>query len=337
MATAPGAMNSVPGAMDSQDLRAGTAQRYLAFAHESAGRCPAYEALARSVAQDRTILGFLGSLPSAKRQPNLLFAAARFLLGEPADLAQLRTLVSRRTAELSHVMLTRRTQTNEPARCATLLPALAQLPEPLALIEVGASAGLTLLFDRYSYDYEHDHGRHQLAGCDPDAPTLHCTARGPVPLPSQVPAITWRAGLDLNPLDVTDDDDVHWLSCLVWPGEGDRDQRLAAAIATARRDPPAVHRGDLLTDLPALAAQAPAEATLVIFHSAVLAYVAAAGRRQFADIVRDLPAVWLSNEAPNALSWVPVPPHEGTPFVLVRDGRTPLAFTDGHGLWLDWL
>jgi hypothetical protein len=63
MATAPGAMNSVPGAMDSQDLRAGTAQRYLAFAHESAGRCPAYEALARSVAQDRTILGFLGSLP----------------------------------------------------------------------------------------------------------------------------------------------------------------------------------------------------------------------------------------------------------------------------------
>ena len=50
-------------------------------------------------------------------------------------------------------MLTRRTQTNEPARCATLLPALAQLPEPLALIEVGASAGLTLLFDRYSYEY----------------------------------------------------------------------------------------------------------------------------------------------------------------------------------------
>ncbi len=131
--------------------------------------------------------------------------------------------------------LTRRTQTNEPARCATLLPALAQLPQPLALIEAGASAGLTLLFDRYSYDY----AGHRLAGCDPHAPALGCEPCGPVPLPPHIPAIIWRAELDLNPLDVTRDDDVRWLSCLVWPGEGDRGQRLAAAIASARRDPPA--------------------------------------------------------------------------------------------------
>ena len=160
----------------------------------------------------------------------------------------------------------RRTQTNEPARCATLLPALAQLPPPLALIEVGASAGLTLLPDRYSYDY----AGYRLAGSDPDAPTLRCQPRGPVPRPAGIPAITWRAGLDLNPLDVTSDDDVRWLSCLVWPGEGDRQERLAAAIAIARRNPPAVHRGDLRADLPALAAQAPAGATLVIYHTAVL-------------------------------------------------------------------
>jgi hypothetical protein len=51
------------------------------------------------------------------------------------------------------VILARRTQTNEAARCAVLLPALAQLPQPLALIDAGASAGLTLLADRYSYDY----------------------------------------------------------------------------------------------------------------------------------------------------------------------------------------
>jgi hypothetical protein len=117
-----------------------------------------------------------------------------------------------------------------------------------------------LLVDRYSYDY----GGHHLAGSDPDAPTLRCRPSGPVPLPTQVPAIAWRAGLDLNPLDVTSDDDARWLSCLVWPGEGDRAQRLRAAISAARRDPPVVHRGDLLTDLPALAAQAPADATLVV-------------------------------------------------------------------------
>ena len=50
-------------------------------------------------------------------------------------------------------MLSRATQTNEPARCAVLLPVLARLPQPLALLEVGASAGLCLLPDHYGYDY----------------------------------------------------------------------------------------------------------------------------------------------------------------------------------------
>ena len=67
-------------------------------------------------------------------------------------------------------------------------------------------------------------------------------AAGPVPIPAQVPEVAWRAGLDLNPLDVTDDDDVRWLECLIWPGETGRRERLAAAIETARRDPPPVRR-----------------------------------------------------------------------------------------------
>jgi hypothetical protein len=110
-----------------------------------------------------------------------------------------------------------------------------------------------------------------------------------------------------------------------------------ASVAAARRDPPVVHRGDLLTDLPALAAQASAGATLVVYHSAVLAYVTPAGRERFARTVRARPAVWLSNEGPAVLPGVPVPAHHGWPFVLVRGGRTPLALTDGHGTWLRWL
>ncbi len=318
--------------MHGHDLAMSAAENYRAFAQDARGRSPAYESLAVSVADDAAILRFLGSLPPEKRQPNLLFAAARYLLGAPADITQLRALIRRNRAALSGVMLAHRTQTNEPARCATLLPALAQLPPPLALIEVGASAGLTLLFDRYSYDYD----GHQISGQDPQAPTLRCEPRGPVPLPDRLPAITWRAGLDLSPLDVTSDDDVRWLSCLVWPGEGDREQRLAAAIAAARRDPPVVHRGDLLTDLPALAALAPADATLVVYHSAVLAYVTPRDRQRFASIVRGLPAVWLSNEGPRVLPDVPVPAYQGAPFVLVRDGQAPIALTDSHGTWVQW-
>jgi hypothetical protein len=318
--------------MHGHDPAKSAAANYREFAQDARGRSPAYEALAGAVAADPAVLAFLDSLPPEKRQPNLLFAAARYL-GAPPDIGALKALVRRREPELSAVMLARRTQTNEPARCATLLPALAQLPPPLALIEVGASAGLTLLFDRYSYDY----AGHRIAGLDPQAPVLHCAPRGPVPLPAQLPVISWRAGLDLSPLDVTSDDDVRWLSCLVWPGEGDREERLAAAIGSARRDPPAVHRGDLLTDLPALAAQAPADATLVVYHSAVLAYVTPPGRRQFAGTVRDLGATWLSNEGPGVVPGLPVPAYEGWPFVLGRDGRTPLAITDGHGQWLQWL
>ena len=315
------------------DPVAAVVETYRAFARrEARGRSAAYESLAESAADDAAIVDFVASLPSDKRQPNLLFAAARYLVGIPVSIGQLHELVSQSRAELTAVMLTRRTQTNEAGRCAVLLPALAQLPQPLALIEVGASAGLTLLFDRYSYDY----GGHQLAGHDPHGPTLRCESRGPVPLPSRIPAIAWRAGLDLNPLDVTNDEDVRWLSCLVWPGEGGRNQRLAAAIASARRDPPAVYRGDLLTDLPALAAQAPAGATLVIYHSSVLYQVAPDMRQQFASTVRSLAATWLSCEAPGILAGTAAPAIDDQMCVLARDGDL-IALADSHGAWLKWL
>ena len=325
--------------MGGHDLTATTAENYRAFALEAAGRSPRYERLSAAVADDEGILSFLAGLPPAKRQPNLLFAAARLLLGSPADLTSLRSLVADRADELTSVMSARRTQTNEPARCATLLPLLAMLPGPLALIEVGASAGLTLLPDRYSYDY----AGHHVQGTDPDAPVIACEPRGPVPLPGRVPEVSWRAGLDLNPLDVTSDADMHWLECLIWPGEEGRLARLRAAIATARRQSPRVVRGDLLTDLPALARQAPGDATLVIFHSAVLAYVDPLQRGEFAAVVADLGAVWISNEAPRV-----VPPAEGgIPaaasrygnhcFAIMLDGRGPVALADGHGSWLHWL
>ena len=311
------------------------ARAYRGWARrEARGRSAAYEALAESVAEDAALAGFVAGLPPGKRQPNLVFAAARYLLGTPPVIGTLRELVSQSPAELTQVILTRRTQTNEPARCAVLLPALAQLTPPLALIDVGASAGLTMLFDRYSYDY----AGHRLAGHDPQAPTLRCEPRGPVPLPAHVPAITWRAGLDLNPLDVTSDDDTNWLSCLVWPGEGDRAQRLAAAIASARRrDPPVVHRGDLLTSLPALAAQAPSDATLVVYHSSVLWYIAPDQREQFASTVRGLGAAWLSSEPPGVVPGTSMPAQDDDQLcVVARDGRS-VALADSHGTWLQWL
>ncbi len=320
-------------AMGGHDLSATTADNYRTFAAEARGKSPRYEELALAVAADPAILGFLGTLPAHKRQPNLLFAAARLLCGEPPDQAGLRALVRRRGGELSAVLLIRRTQTNEPARCATLLPALAALPGPLALIEVGASAGLTLLADKYSYDYD----GHRVPGADPLAPVLECRPVGPVPLPDRVPEVAWRVGLDLNPLDVTSEDDVRWLHCLVWPDEAGRAERLSAAVETARRDPPAIYRGDLLTDLPDLVAKAPRDATVVVFHTAVLAYVRRPDRVEFARTVRELGVTWLSNESPGVLPDARADGRQGPDFLLVRDGTDPIAVTDAHGTRVEWL
>ncbi|MFE4537493.1 DUF2332 family protein [Streptomyces scopuliridis] len=90
------------------------------------------------------------------------------MLRTAPDADALQELATTQAGGLRAMMLSRRTQTNEPGRCATLLPALAALDGPLALIEVGASAGLCLHVDRYSYDYGHTH----LTGRDPQAPTL---------------------------------------------------------------------------------------------------------------------------------------------------------------------
>jgi hypothetical protein len=241
-------------------------------------------------------------------------------------------LVTDMPVKLAAVLRARRTQTNEAARCALFLPVLAALPQPLALLEVGAAAGLTLLPDIYSYDYE----GHLVTGLDVEAPTLSCRARGPVPLPRQAPQVVWREGIDLNPLDVNDEDDMAWLSCLVWPDEAGRAERLEAAVKTARRRPPVIHRGDLLDDLAPVAARSPHGATLVVYHSGVLAYVDEAKRRAFGAAVASLGAVWLSNEAAGVLPDVATGLSPGD-FVLVRDGTELVARSDPHATWMEWL
>ncbi len=319
--------------MNGLDPALGTAEDYRRFArYEAAGRSPLYERLANAVADDDLVLAFLDGLPAPKRQPNLVFAAARYILGVPPNPASLRSLVTDLPAQFATVLRARRTQTNEAARCALFLPVLAALPQPLALLEVGASAGLTLLPDAYSYDYE----GHIVTGLDIEAPTLTCRALGPVPLPRQVPQVVWREGIDLNPLDVNDEDDVAWLSCLVWPGEAGRAERLESAVKAARRWRPEIHRGDLLDDLAPVAARAPHGATLVVYHSGVLAYVDEPKRRAFGAAVAGLGAVWISNETAGVLPGIAVGLSPAD-FVLVRDGRELVARADPHATWMEWL
>lgn len=311
-----------------------TAKRYRQMAeHQVRGVSPTYERLCLGVADDPEMVGRLDTVPPPKRQPNLLLGAVRLLGGPIESYGAFRAFVLDRWDDVAAVLATRRTQTNEPRRCATLLPALAALPQPLALLEVGASAGLCLYPDRYAYRFG------DRAPLGSSRLVLDCAVRGPVPVPNVLPQVVWRAGLDLNPLDVTDDADLRWLRALIWPEETDRYAVLDAAVALARRDPVAVQAGDLTRDLAAVAETAPDNATLVIFHSAVLAYVDEAGRaeftRQVAAIAAQRPTAWLANEGPGVVT--AVPRRDGsTPFVLARDGQA-LALTAPHGEWIEWL
>ena len=312
---------------------------YRTFAEREAhGRSELYEALARGVAADPAVLAFLVDLPPAKRQPNLLFAAVQLLAGAPRDWPHFQALLRARGDEVRRIMLARRTQTNEPARCATLLPVLSRLPQPLALLEIGAAAGLCLLPDRYRYAFDGAYLPPTVMG-RVEPPTFTCRTSGAGPRAGGV-RVVWRAGLDLEPIAVGDDAQVAWLEALVWPDEGERLAGLRAAVRVAREDPPPVVRGDLRVDVAALAAQAPASATLVIFHTAVLAYVGDAGERaEFARSVRRLGAVWISNEAPSVFPEVAAKVRGRRPpgrFLLAVDGE-PVAWTDPHGVSLEWI
>ncbi|WP_163508237.1 DUF2332 domain-containing protein [Fodinicola acaciae] len=305
------------------------AETYAAFAaREARGVSPTYERLSEAVSRDRELLALIETLPVDKRQPNLLFGVVRFLRGPVHDPADFRDFVTENWPEIDRQARRRATQTNECGRCAVLLPVLSMLPQPLALLEVGASAGLCLYPDRYGYRY----GDQRIGG---GPPVLECAASGLPPV--RLPDVVWRGGLDLNPLDVTDPADLGWLDALIWPENDHRRARLHAAAAIAAADPPRLVRGDLVDDLPALAAKTPPNATLVVFHTSVLYQVPEPRRRAFAEVVRALPGHWIANEDPHVLPYegLPEPPSGALHSVLALDGR-PLAWTLPHGQALAW-
>ncbi|AZS72705.1 DUF2332 domain-containing protein [Streptomyces lydicus] len=343
----------------------GVAERYREFSWwEARGRSDAHEELSARISQDAELCDLLsGSLPAGnKQQPNLLLAAVRYLDGPHAEMGprgeaaygRWREWTIRHWDEVRAVIMQRATQTNEPARCATLLPLLARLPQPLALLEAGTSAGLCLHPDRYRYRYEADgeggDGRRAVTlrselGAPESPLELTCRTGGAADeLPDRMPEIVWRAGIDLDPLDpAAEPDDLRWLQALVWPGDGERTARLSAAVDAVRQAPrPRMVRGDLLDELPALAAEAPPEATLVIFHSSVLTYLPPARREEFARLVRSLldgrpgGGHWISNEHHSVLPWITGPAHRSPRpddpllLTLALDGH-PVALTGPHG------
>jgi hypothetical protein len=246
----------------------------------------------------------------------------------------------------------RRVQTNECGRAAPIALALAKVSDavgPLtAVIDAGASAGLNLLYDRYHLDY----GPLGTLG-DPTSPVhVRCevTATG-YQLPTTLPSISQRIGIDREPIDVTDDDDRRWLLACVWPDTG-RLERTAEALRIAATDPPDVRRGDMVVDLASLIETVPAVGAICVMTSWAAGYLSRPARDEFAAVLAEIgtrrSVVWLSLEmsgvvdtvnAPGDVSGFDIDPcvvgltrfHDGAKHARV------LGLVHPHGRTLRWL
>ncbi len=347
------------------------------------GYSPIYERLARSVADDPDLLGFIATAVSPNvrrgRVPVLFLAATHdAALADPeSELAAiyggrsdadpypaLLALLADRRDAVAATLATRSVQTNEVGRCAALAPAIshvmAQDDRPLALVEVGPSAGLNLFFDRYRIDYLVDHhdgvSRPPLAVGPPDsAVRLECSLRGDQQPPlAGAPHMAVRTGVDPSPVDITDPVQRRWLQACIWPGVPRRGAMLTAAVDLVVSTPPWLVDGDAVTDLAPLVRAQPADAVPVVVSTWAMAYIPAAGRQDIVDALddigasRDLSLVTL--EEPRFTPWLDVPSGlmadsgDGTITALgVRSWRggqcstEVLAMCHPHVRWMQWM
>ncbi len=228
-------------------------------------------------------------------------------------------------------------QTNEVARSAMLLPGLvtvaAETGLPLSLLEIGSSAGLNLLPDRWRYRYGD-----REAGPDGAPFTLAPDASGTVPV-DPFPRIASRAGCDRNPLDAASREDRLRLESYVWADQADRLARLRAALDAAAAAGLRVERADAAGWLATRLHEPPQGTARVVFHTIVWQYLADGTRRQIRET---LEAAGERATAERPLAWLRLEPAgAGIPpdlTLTLWPGGAPriLAGGDWHGRSIDW-
>jgi len=235
-------------------------------------------------------------------------------------------------------------QTNETQRCVALLPGFLAVARqgglPLDLIELGPSAGLNLIFDRYHYRYaEGTFG-------DPSALlAFDAVERGRVPasLLATPLEIRSRVGIDLSPIDVLSPDDVVLLHSFLWPGLEERRERLDAAIETFRAAPtrPTLIRGDYVDLLAGILADRAEDGLTVVYQTASTGYLPsdryAVLRESLERAATDGRPLALVSSRRHDEKETEIE-HGWELAIRVWPGPERLAaLVDFHGNWLDWL
>ena len=326
-------------------------------------KAPLYEAFTLGVSENDAMKDLAYTVRSGQPPANVLYAAVHYLLlrGKDHELRRFYPNLNGGTAandlerafplflqfvaenrdEIAPIVCSRVTNTNEVGRCAVLhagFQALARRAgEPLHLIELGPSAGLNLIWDRYRISYCRN-GTSVHSGISNSALAIETELRGRREPPhGNPPHVASRVGLERDTVDLSDPDERDWLRALVWPDHVARFAKLDRALAIASQETLSIRRGDALDLLPEALSEPPAQETVCVYHSFVTYQFS---REQRAALDNLLIAaslrrpVWrlslegtLSGEAPLILYRY----ENGT------KAKQLLAQCQPHGAWLEWL
>ncbi|UIJ36069.1 DUF2332 domain-containing protein [Allobranchiibius sp. GilTou73] len=354
--------------------------RLTAWSQEYAD-LPLYSSITANAARDDEVAGLLLSAQPSQARPVLLLAALHDLVLDHPDLPvaqwypsvvgpdavvtgdpwpEVRAAALAHADRLREVIATRSTQTNEVNRCvylaALLQRACTDVPDlPVGLVEIGASAGLLLGIDRYRTTIETPGDSHgERAAYGPADSAVQCLGEDRSARPAgglRLPAIASARGIDLHPVDLSDESAVRWLAACLWPEVPGRYERFTAAVDLLRPDPPVVDRGDMIDDLPATLARAGGD-HLVLFSSWALTYVERSRRplvaRHLAAAARDgRPVSWITAEPPRCMPEVELPPRlrdaQGGTVLGARRWRDGAELEPAywgtahpHGQWFDF-
>ncbi len=363
----------------------------VAAAWSAPGSPPSWQLTAAQFAtlrDDPELLAIAATIPRDRLPPLLFTAAATSLilslepqplrdlfprLGEPQPplgpgfAAEYRDFCVQHRGQLRELCARHRYQMNEVGRCAEFVSALAGAADSgreVVFVDIGTGAGLALHFDRYRYMFRGAQDRVWEVG-PRDAPvTIDVELRGGLvpPIPSELPVIADRVGIDIEPLDLTDRAVRGWLTACV-PQEIGAVTRFHQAAEVALAHPARSLRGDACELLPDLLDGIPNGPLICIADSYVNVFFRPAELERFREIVdavgrkRDLdwistdPLVPMGAAATSTVTAIPAPAEllerarRGGVFGTIsrlsyrrgRLTRSILGAAHPSGVWLEWL
>lgn len=325
------------------------------------GNAPLYARLAEGMRDDEALKTVAAKSRRGQPYANMILAAAHYLLLRGAQhplrqfypnlnggaccqgvdpFPQFRDFVLTHKEEIEALIVTHATNTNEVGRSCILHAGFravaAEAGAPLALIEIGPSAGLNMLWDRYRVRYHAGDAVHQVGPAEPDL-TIDCELRGAARPPlGETPVVASRVGLERNPVDLSDPDQRDWLRALVWPDNVTRFERLETALAIRLAHRSEIRVGNALDLLTGAIAAIPETIPVCVYHTFVT--------YQFTEEMRETLNDLLTVAGLRRPVWrfsVEGRLGEDTPLQLYRyrDGtrdKRVLGRAHSHGRWLEW-